>query len=123
MRMTCASQLSDFHDLLHRLLEYLPEHRLTASAAMQHPFVLRATSDRGATRRSVPIEGARGGGGDGGGKNGTGSHEGGGDGGGKNGSSRHAKEAPVGAPTSEPTGADPSPSPAPPAAAADEATT
>ena len=35
-------ELSDFHDLILRLLEYMPEHRMTAAGAMQHPFVQRA---------------------------------------------------------------------------------
>ena len=37
-----TEELNDFHDLLLRLLEYLPEHRLSAAAACEHPFVRRA---------------------------------------------------------------------------------
>lgn len=37
-----TQELADFHDLLLKLLEYTPEQRVTASAACQHPFILRA---------------------------------------------------------------------------------
>ena len=37
-----TAELADFHDLLWRLLEFLPEQRLSAHAARQHAFVHRA---------------------------------------------------------------------------------
>jgi len=41
-----TSELAAFHDLLLRCLEHIPEQRLTASAALQHPFVRRSTQQR-----------------------------------------------------------------------------
>ena len=39
--LSWTHELGEYHDLLLKLLEYSPEQRLTATAALQHPFVLR----------------------------------------------------------------------------------
>jgi len=51
-----SAELSDFHELLWRLLEFQPEHRLCAAAALQQPFVQRARHKSGARSRLSEIE-------------------------------------------------------------------
>jgi len=84
-RLTCDArgeplrltpELGEFHDLLLKLLEFVPEHRLTAAAAMQSPFVLRAhfASKKGGRQDAAGTSGDSSGcnGGDGGGEGHTG---------------------------------------------------
>ena len=49
-----TDELSDFHDLLLRLLEFRPELRLSAQAALQHPFVLRGRKSNAAPNPERP---------------------------------------------------------------------
>ena len=98
-----STELSDFHDLISRLLEFMPEHRLTAAAAMQHPFIRIARSGD---------HHSSGGNGSGGG-NGNGSSVAASSGGGSNGqSTRSAGAAPATEPP--PPAAAPPPSQEPP---------
>ena len=53
-----SPELADFHDLLLKLLEYVPDQRITAHAACQHPFVLRGTHAKRHAASAAPASAA-----------------------------------------------------------------